>query len=223
MHNTWADHNRMAFNIPLLLDHSIAAIRKFAEEHPDEHFYAFAIDASLLCLNSEEAFTKKLKSYRDRDERRRRMIADMHEVTAEDIEDFAYDLKCAKLDVGNRDECREFVFKKHQALFPYYSKREPSHQSPEHVAALRENTGDWAYQGFATLTEKDGFDDAAYDAHYYHDGGDDLDDENEDECEEPSEYSVAMTELIERIQTSGALNALKLTDDFYATLVSHNY
>ncbi|MDP1588516.1 MAG: hypothetical protein Q8M07_12275 [Prosthecobacter sp.] len=220
----------MAFNIPKLLDHSISAIREFASQHPGEHFYAFAIDASLLCLNSEEEFAKKLKSYRDRDARRRRIITDLHEVTAEDMQDFAADMRMDKVDIGNPDDCRKYVLKRHQLLYPYSIQREPSHQSPEHIAALRGNTGDWAYQGFATLTEKDGFDEAAYDTHYYRDGGgpddddideDDLDDEPSEQA--PSEYAVAMNELIERIRNSGALNALKLTHDFYATLVSHNY
>jgi hypothetical protein len=46
------DHEKM-------LAFALSAIRKFADEHAAETFYGFSIDASLLCLNSEEALRNR--------------------------------------------------------------------------------------------------------------------------------------------------------------------
>ena len=53
----------MAFDVALLTEFAIEAIADFAREHSDETFYAFAIDESLLCLNSVERFLETLDSY----------------------------------------------------------------------------------------------------------------------------------------------------------------
>ena len=53
----------MDFEIETLVDYARDAIESFAAEHPDETFYAFAIDADMLCLNSVEQFEKTLKVY----------------------------------------------------------------------------------------------------------------------------------------------------------------
>jgi hypothetical protein len=62
----------MAFEIPRMLRFSAAAIAEFARRHEAETFYAFAIDASMLCLNSEECAAATLKKYQERWERYRR-------------------------------------------------------------------------------------------------------------------------------------------------------
>jgi hypothetical protein len=54
------------FDTQRIFEVATNAIGAFALEHSSETFYAFAIDASLLCLNSEEAFSKTLKSYQER-------------------------------------------------------------------------------------------------------------------------------------------------------------
>ena len=51
------DHKR-------LLEASIEAINQFAANHTTETFYAFAIDAGMLCLNSNEEFEKTLHKYK---------------------------------------------------------------------------------------------------------------------------------------------------------------
>ncbi|MBM9501636.1 DUF4303 domain-containing protein [Leptospira sp. 201903071] len=51
------------FDVPVLAEFALAEIEKFSKEHREEIFYAFAIDASLLCLNSLESFEKSLKEY----------------------------------------------------------------------------------------------------------------------------------------------------------------
>lgn len=51
---------------------SVASIRQFAEDHPDESFYGFGIDCMadmgifLLCFNSEAAFAETAKEYIER-------------------------------------------------------------------------------------------------------------------------------------------------------------
>jgi hypothetical protein len=49
----------MAFDLNMLATSAVEQIASFAVSHRDETFYAFAIDRTLLCLNSEEAFKKK--------------------------------------------------------------------------------------------------------------------------------------------------------------------
>ena len=51
------------FNVTQMADAACAAIAAFAKDHGDEHFYAFAVDANLLCLNSEERFAECLARY----------------------------------------------------------------------------------------------------------------------------------------------------------------
>ncbi len=54
------------FDLPKMTHAAAAAIAEFAKAHPDEHFYGFAIDANMLCLNSEEAFSQCLAEYQQR-------------------------------------------------------------------------------------------------------------------------------------------------------------
>ena len=68
----------MAFDVPKLADFAEAEIRGFAAQTrqyevskslvlgaPHERFYAFAIDADLLCLNTLESFAQCLDAYRE--------------------------------------------------------------------------------------------------------------------------------------------------------------
>jgi hypothetical protein len=54
---------RTSFNHDLMLGASLTAIESFAKEHIAETFYAFAIDADMLCLNSLQEFEKTLQQY----------------------------------------------------------------------------------------------------------------------------------------------------------------
>jgi hypothetical protein len=53
----------MSFDIERLAVFAHAAIASFAKRIDGETFYAFAIDASFLCLNSVEQFERTLASY----------------------------------------------------------------------------------------------------------------------------------------------------------------
>jgi hypothetical protein len=77
---------------------------------------------------------------------------------------------------------------------------------------VRYNTGDWKYQGFAELTNENGFDSDAYAEHY------DLDDE-----QKTSEYGLAMNALFNLLVARNVFECLKKTDNFTASRVEHVY
>ncbi len=54
----------MPFDLDLMFRYSLSAIGEFSKRHQNETFYAFAIDAPLLCFNSVESFEKTLASYK---------------------------------------------------------------------------------------------------------------------------------------------------------------
>ena len=51
------------FDIKKLTEYAIQKIIKFSEEHSNETFYGFSLDANLLCLNSIEQFEKTILRY----------------------------------------------------------------------------------------------------------------------------------------------------------------
>jgi hypothetical protein len=150
----------MTFDIAKMIDFAEREIACFAPLHSDETFYAFAIDASLLCFNSIEAFEITLKEYQG---------------------------------------------------------RSPEHyETDEDIADLRQNTGDWEYQGFAEFSDETGFDHIAYNDHYEIAGGDDS-----EAAKTP--YASAMRAVIDGLNQRNAFKHLRRSDDFYATQVEHNY
>ena len=50
-----------------MLQFSITAIQDFAANHQEEVFYGFSIDATMLCLNSEQKFSESLAHYQSED------------------------------------------------------------------------------------------------------------------------------------------------------------
>jgi hypothetical protein len=52
-----------SLHVPRLAKFAREKIQTFAVQHTDETFYGFSIDASLLCLNSVEAFAATLTEY----------------------------------------------------------------------------------------------------------------------------------------------------------------
>lgn len=206
----------MPFDVDQMFEFCQAQIAEFAAEHPDETFYAFAIDANMLCLNSVERFAERLKEYQDDWDRRTRRIEAMSELTPEEIreEDFYLNLeaKCSGLDRSNEQAC---VAK----LNEIRDERRADgceYRTEEGIRSLREDTGGWDYQGFADFSD-DGFDSKLYSDHYHAAGG------SEDGHAPTSPYAIAMTELVERLRASNAFQGLKSTDDFYVTWVDHDY
>lgn len=85
--------------------------------------------------------------------------------------------------------------------------------TPGALEALRRETGDWTYQGFAELGPDEGFDRDAYAAHYRLD----------DEAQKTSSYGRAMDALLERLRARDAFAPLARTADFIIVRVEHGY
>jgi hypothetical protein len=153
----------MSFDVNELTRFAEHAVRDFAKKHSDEDFYAFAIDASLLCLNSEQKFKETLEGYQ---------------------------------------------------------KHSPGlYSTDEDIDSLKQNTGDWEYQGFSDFSECRGFDSELYDEHYNLG----LDLEEGDPELDRTEYALAMNELIRRLKNSNAFDVLRRTSNFVISRVEHNY
>jgi hypothetical protein len=80
---------------------------------------------------------------------------------------------------------------------------------------VRDATGDWAYQGFARLTDEHGFSTPAYERHY----------ELSDPAQRTSAYSRAMNRLASAIEKKRreVFKGLKLAPDFRIVVVPHSY
>jgi hypothetical protein len=197
----------MAFDIDSLVEFSIAAVREFAANHRHEVFYAFAIDAALLCLNSEEAADRTLREYRDSWERQTRSVGRWEDLTAEDLNESAFLLSLHGVD---RSDTGAYLGVINQSRARQRQRGNP-YLEPDEIRALHENSGDWDYQGFARLTDENGFDAAAYQEH----------------CamayaeQSVSPYSRAMDELIRRLELANAFSVLRRTSDFRARRVEH--
>jgi hypothetical protein len=207
----------MAFVVNKLAAHCITFIRDFAKAHADETFYAFAIDASMICLSSVEKFEEILKKYQDRWLRETRPISSMAEMTEKDHEAEKFGLDSAErylgLDRKDDDACLAIINENRTRM----RAKGCVWFTEDGIQSLKFNTGDWAYQGFADLKEEHGFDHELYDDHY----NDAMD--AEDGHAPQTEYAIAMTDLVTRLKESDAFAPLKTTSDFIITWVDHDY
>jgi hypothetical protein len=216
---SWEAH-LMPFEHDALFRFCTAQIEAFAKNHPDETFYRFAIDADLLCLNTEESFAATLKKYQDkwdRDHQALRQISDLDQRELKLVASLL-DLheKYRGLDRSNEAACVD-VINSFRAQMRAKGNR---YRSAEGIIALRNGTGDWEYQGFARMTEKDGFDHAAYLDHYH----------SPDNTSllrifgfGKSAYAKAMDKLVASLRSSMAFNGLRRTSDFWVVRVEHVY
>jgi hypothetical protein len=113
--------------------------------------------------------------------------------------------------------CLNSIEQFQKTLAKYKHNYPNSYSTDEDENELRKNTGDWEYQGFFHMLEMHGFDDKLYDVHYEQAGA------SIDGRAPDTEYAKAMEELIIRLVQSNAFSDLKLTPDFNAVLVDHNY
>jgi hypothetical protein len=102
-------------------------------------------------------------------------------------------------------------------LAEYRNSSPEYYSSDEDVRELRENTGDWKYQGFFHMEDFHGFDGNLYDEHY------DLAGSSVDGRSPDSDYSKAMSALVSALEKENAFAELKLSDDFVVTWMDHNY
>lgn len=83
----------------------------------------------------------------------------------------------------------------------------------EALEAMRRETGDWSYQGFAELGAEHGFDRVAYAEHYNLD----------QDAQKTSAYAQAMDSLLERLRARDAFAGLRGSEDFLVIRVEHGY
>ncbi|AXR67119.1 DUF4303 domain-containing protein [Leptospira mayottensis] len=88
-----------------------------------------------------------------------------------------------------------------------------SYETKEQVEKFKYNPGDWAYQGFAKLSEETGFVLDLYEKHYDAPKGE----------QKTSEYAQAMNSLMISLEKRNAFADLRKTDDFRIFRVEHNY
>ena len=207
----------MPFDVEKMLALCESKIKEFARQHAGERFYAFAIDASMLCFNSIERFEESLREYQVRWDRQTRVIESMSELTEEDQRDEKFGLDLAEkyqgLDRSDERACLKIINEKRESRRSEGCK----YRTEDGIRSLRDNTGDWTYQGFADLDDGPGFDDELYQDHYDEAMGSD------DGHAPHTEYAIAMTELVARLQRSDAFKTLKLTEDFSVSWVDHSY
>lgn len=99
-----------------------------------------------------------------------------------------------------------------------YRDKFPKHYlSDDDIRELRENTGDWKYQGFFHMEDSHGFDGNLYDEHY------DLAGSSADGRYPSSDYAMAMSALVAALKQENAFKPLKQSEDFIATWSDHNY
>jgi hypothetical protein len=209
-----------------LLSRVHARVREFAREHADETFYAFAIDAGMLCLNSEERFQETLESLkknigetRPTDLKPDDLTGEQHKTAERLITEgrFTYyvdtedDYLEKKLET-KEDFC-EYLNQDNEKHNSKIERRLERYQDPDKLKELKRNTGDWAYQGFAELSAE--LSDAHDDPHY------DLGDVEQ----ETSDYAVAVKSLIGllRRHQDQVFCDLKRTSDFELFAAGHEY
>lgn len=207
----------MGFNLDKLTEICIQEIKKFAGKHQDETFYAFAVDANMLCLNSLEGYEKTFNQYRDKWLTRTRQLNSFDEMSEQEKVWDGYYLESAIKydveDVNDKDEC----------LKAYNNRRAKerakgfSYEDPENAERLKSNTGDWEYQGFFDMHDTHGFDYDAYQTHYYKAM------ESKTGRAPNTKYAKAMDKLIHSLTDSNVFDVLKKTSDFTISWVDHDY
>ena len=94
-----------------------------------------------------------------------------------------------------------------------YQEKWGGYTTSDEIQDLKNNTGDWTYQGFAELSDSEGFDKQSYLDHYHMD----------DEDQTSSDYAIAMNTIIKNLKQSDIFSSLSITADFYICRVEHNY
>jgi hypothetical protein len=203
----------MSFDLDKLESFCAAEIERFAQAHREETFYAFAIDADLLCLNSEEQFEQSVKRYQEKWDRQTRHVERWEDLSENDLREIRWLLEMAEkfsgIDRTDTKACLAVINDEREKR----RRKGCCYRTDQGISSLRENTGDWAYQGFAEMTDAHGFDHSAYQEHYNMSEND----------QQTSAYGLAMNVLVTRLLAGSAFDRLRRSPQFYATRVEHDY
>lgn len=130
-------------------------IDKFALDHQDETFYAFAIDAGLLCMNSEEGAQKILNQYSENWEKKSGTLITLNSISSQEVESarFQYDYLTSKQKTKfeNFDHYLDDYISTYNELAKQNIANGNPYKTERKRLAIRFQTGDWAYQGFSKL------------------------------------------------------------------------
>ncbi len=177
-------------------------LQRFALDHRGETFYALAIDAGYVCLNSEEAFEQTRQRYLLRWE------TETEPLTAEQADD---------------DDVEFFLRRNAEATIDDYLAEENQSRAQSRLVgnpyadpasdasrSLRDRPGNWRYGEIVACVPDD-----AYFAHY---------DLNEDE-QRASPYQNAVRAVLEELsaQRDTVLAGLDLSPDFRFFAADHAY
>jgi hypothetical protein len=205
------------FDVDALFKFSVKALEQLAEEHSDEIFYAFTIDDGLLCMNSEEQYQATLRKYGQN--------SPEYYIEAE------YEKKYCPLRLESPEYYgRLFPLASTTAhlsfdeLFERFMNETATLTPLEARFSVRYNSGDWEYQGFATLVKSEGYDkDLAMDAYNIVMDHPKLSTEEQIQLYKDSAYYKAMLALINRLEASGVFNRFNCSDNFKTFISRHNY
>jgi len=149
------------YQIKTVLANTVNQINDFAKHHQDEDFYAFSIDDGMLCLSSEQGFNKVIEKYSND-------WIESHEKikTKEDLED--YELEFMKelyegmpkdmledMDISCLDDYIDSELEMENEINQDALKEGNPYKKQDEINTLRNNTGDWPYQGFEDLNFDD--------------------------------------------------------------------
>ena len=98
-----------------------------------------------------------------------------------------------------------------------YQNKYNEYNKTEEIDGLKYNTGDWEYQGFATLNEAPGYNLRLYNKFYNlgFNGG-------TDDALKKTKYYIAMNEIIKNLKNNQAFNSIQTSDNFKTFVVIGN-
>ncbi len=207
------------YDIKKVFADAVKQIHEFAAKHKEETFYAFAIDAGMLCLSSEEGFQKVVKEYRDRWQASNEKVMTREDLEEHEIEMYKmiFDSRppsiVARSKVANLDEyIEQQIQRKNESRREALEEGNP-YDKEEKAIELRYNTGDWPYQGFGDLNYQGS--EAVYEEHY----------DMTDEEQENSEYSQFIKNLLNVFERNKdkVFAPLNCTADFKVINAKHDY
>jgi hypothetical protein len=100
-----------------------------------------------------------------------------------------------------------------QKTLKNYQEKWGGYDTSKKISDLKQNTGNWEYQGFAEFKDENGFNYDEYLEHYHEDDYDQMN----------TDYTNSMNTVLNNLKKSNAFDTLKKTTDFRINLAGHNY
>ncbi len=207
------------YDIKKVFMNAIKQIKEFSKNHQGEHFYAFAIDAGMLCLSSEEGFNRIIETYSENWQKSHEKIRSREDLDENEFEIIEEEYKSMperllkKRKINNLREYIDYYLEIENEVNQNALEKGNPYKNEEKVISLRYNTGDWPYQGFGKLDLEDL--DSVYEEHYI----------ITEEEQQNSEYSQLVKNLLNIFNRNkdNVFTSLKCTKDFEVLNAEHKY